>query len=47
MTTTIAITLKTTFRDSFGLGAGYNFTKNLGLGVDVLYISGSPRITGY
>lgn len=26
-----------TFNTNFGVGAGYNFTKNLGVGVDVLY----------
>lgn len=28
---------KATFNTNFGLGAGYNFTKYLGVGVDVLY----------
>lgn len=28
---------KATFGASFGVGAGYNFTNNLGLGLDVLY----------
>jgi hypothetical protein len=28
---------KATFNSSFGLGAGYNFTKRLGVGMDVLY----------
>jgi Outer membrane protein beta-barrel domain len=30
-------TEKTTFNGSFGLGGGYNFTDNMGVGVDVLY----------
>jgi hypothetical protein len=30
-------TQNTTFNASFGLGAGYNFTQNLGAGIDVLY----------
>jgi hypothetical protein len=30
-------TRKTTFNASFGLGAAYNFTQNLGAGFDVLY----------
>ncbi len=28
---------KVTFNASFGLGAGYNFTKNLGVGADARY----------
>ncbi len=32
-----AIDKKATFNANFGVGAGYNFTNNVGLGLDVLY----------
>lgn len=32
-----AIEKKATFNANFGVGAGYNFTDNIGIGLDVLY----------
>lgn len=32
-----AISKKTTFNTKFGIGAGYNFTENMGIGVDAMY----------
>ncbi len=32
-----AIEKKATFNSNFGIGAGYNFTDNIGIGLDVLY----------
>lgn len=32
-----ALSKKATFNAAFGLGAGYNFTGNMGIGLDVLY----------
>ena len=31
------IETKTTFNTNFGIGAGYNFTENIGVGADVIY----------
>ena len=36
---------RATFNGAFGLGAGYNFTQNLGVGVDVFYSFQGQRYT--
>ena len=36
---------RATFNVGFGVGAGYNFTKNIGVGVDALYSLQGQRYT--